>query len=213
MNKSRIIICGHGASGKNELVKRLVERGNKFALSTTTRPPRPGEKQGEDYNFITQEEFTRMVKAGEFYQFAVFNGHSYGTSLKEWNECNVFIMTVSGINQISTQDMENCFVIFLDISETTRRQRLMERHERHEPKVGEQIYLSDDNGDCYILAEFTHKSDDGLYYGNVVDLHMPMASKDWMNYTNDATERRLQADKYDFEGFNNFDIRITNPDF
>ena len=48
----------------------------------TTRPPRPGEKDGREYNFTTQEAFSRLVKEGGFIEHAQFGGNYYGTSVK-----------------------------------------------------------------------------------------------------------------------------------
>jgi guanylate kinase len=67
--------------GKGTLIKRLLERvsGLQLAVSATTRDPRPGEVNGVDYHFLSQEDFDRRVAAGEFVEHAVYAGHSYGT--------------------------------------------------------------------------------------------------------------------------------------
>jgi guanylate kinase len=64
------------------LLKALLARrpGVSFSVSCTTRKPRPGEQDGRDYHFVAPDEFRRMVEAGEFLEWAVYNDHCYGTS-------------------------------------------------------------------------------------------------------------------------------------
>ena len=52
-------------------------------MSATTRPPRPGERDGVDYHFLTPEEFDRAVANGEFVEHATYSGHRYGTLRSE----------------------------------------------------------------------------------------------------------------------------------
>src|SRR3990170_2824087 len=76
-----LIVSGPSGSGKSTLVKKLLELpGTMFSISCTTRPPRPSERDGEWYNFVSPEEFRRMVEQGEFLEHAcVFGKHNYGT--------------------------------------------------------------------------------------------------------------------------------------
>ena len=123
----RIILVGPGASGKDFMRKRLEERGMTYAVSYTTRPPRPGEENGKDYFFLSQEECQAMKDEDEFYEVIDFNGWSYGTTLKQFYRDDVFIMTPSGLSHLSKEDRAKSFVIFFDIDEEIRRQRLGER--------------------------------------------------------------------------------------
>jgi guanylate kinase len=52
-------------------------------VSATTRPPRPGERDGVDYHFLGDEEFDRRVGKGEFVEHARYSGHKYGTLRSE----------------------------------------------------------------------------------------------------------------------------------
>jgi guanylate kinase len=67
-----IIISGPSAVGKDAVVKRLLEDNNLFTFVVTvnTRPPRPGERPGVDYHFVTREQFQRMVAQGEMLEYA-----------------------------------------------------------------------------------------------------------------------------------------------
>ena len=71
--------------GKGTLIRGLMERLPELALSVsaTTRAPRPGERDGVDYHFLTREAFDRRVPAGEFVEHADYAGRSYGTLRSE----------------------------------------------------------------------------------------------------------------------------------
>ena len=71
--------------GKGTLVAALRERLPLLGLtvSATTRSPRPGEKDGVAYHFLSDEEFTRRVEAGEFVEWARYGGNRYDTLKSE----------------------------------------------------------------------------------------------------------------------------------
>lgn len=156
----RIILAGPGASGKDHMRKLLESRGFKYAVSYTTRPPRPGEVEGVDYYFITKEQCQQMKDDGLFYEVIDFNGWSYGTSLAQFYSDDVFIMTPSGLEHVDPEDRKTSLVMFFDIEESIRRERLEAR---------------------------------------VMPGH--------------SVEARLQADRELFDGFTNYDVRISDPKF
>jgi guanylate kinase len=75
------IISGPSGAGKGTLVKELVRRNPEtwVSVSATTRTPRPGERDGVDYYFLTTAEFEGRVRAGEFLEHAEVHGNRYGT--------------------------------------------------------------------------------------------------------------------------------------
>jgi guanylate kinase len=79
------VITGPSGVGKGTLIRGLMERLGELELSVsaTTRAPRPGEQDGEDYHFLTREEFDRRVGDGEFVEHADYAGRSYGTLRSE----------------------------------------------------------------------------------------------------------------------------------
>ncbi len=85
---SILILSGPSGAGKSSLIKAAGDRIGDyyFSISTTTRPPREGEKNGVDYFFVTKEEFEADIKAGEFLEYAQVHGNYYGTSLKPVRE-------------------------------------------------------------------------------------------------------------------------------
>jgi guanylate kinase len=75
------VITGPSGVGKGTLIRGLMERLPKLELSVsaTTRAPRPGERDGVDYHFLSSEEFERRVQAGDFVEHADYAGRRYGT--------------------------------------------------------------------------------------------------------------------------------------
>ena len=75
------IVSGPSGSGKSTLVHKLLDLpGMMFSISCTTRQRRASEQDGKWYNFVTEEEFAKMVERGEFLEHAcVFGRYSYGT--------------------------------------------------------------------------------------------------------------------------------------
>ena len=82
---SVFVITGPSGVGKGTLIRALRERVPELALavSATTREPRPGEEDGRDYHFLSDEEFERRVRAGEFVEHARYSGRRYGTLRSE----------------------------------------------------------------------------------------------------------------------------------
>jgi guanylate kinase len=79
------VITGPSGVGKGTLIRGLLERvpGLELSVSATTRAPRPGERDGVDYHFLSEEEFDRRVAAGDFVEHASYSGHKYGTLRSE----------------------------------------------------------------------------------------------------------------------------------
>ena len=74
------VVSAPSGAGKTTLCNALRQtRDFVYSVSCTTRDARPGEIEGEDYYFISKEEFARRVEAGEFLEHATVHGYSYGT--------------------------------------------------------------------------------------------------------------------------------------
>jgi guanylate kinase len=79
------VITGPSGVGKGTLIRGLLERvpGLELSVSATTRAPRPGERDGADYHFLSADEFERRVQAGDFVEHATYSGRRYGTLRSE----------------------------------------------------------------------------------------------------------------------------------
>ncbi len=74
------VLSAPSGAGKTTLCSALRQKPDfVYAVSCTTRPPRPGETEGEDYFFIADAEFDRRMAAGDFLEHAEVHGRRYGT--------------------------------------------------------------------------------------------------------------------------------------
>lgn len=123
MNKT--ILIGKSAAGKDHMRKVLEGRGFTYGTSYTTRPPREGEIDGQDYYFISEKDFKIFADNNFWYEYVEFNGWYYGTSHEQFrNTCNLFVMTPKGVAAINTIDRKHCTIIYLDIPLKVRKDRL-----------------------------------------------------------------------------------------
>lgn len=76
-----VVVSGFSGAGKGTLMKELLRQYDSYALSVsaTTRLPRKGEKDGEDYFFVTKEQFQQMIEENRLVEYAQYVSHYYGT--------------------------------------------------------------------------------------------------------------------------------------
>ncbi|MHB8071274.1 MAG: guanylate kinase [Candidatus Cryosericum sp.] len=94
-----VIISGPGGVGKSTVVAELLRLNPDMhrSISVTTRSPRPGEVDGTDYHFVTEEQFTDWVDKGRFAEYAEVRGHRYGTlrqSLQSVGPNEIIVLTI-----------------------------------------------------------------------------------------------------------------------
>jgi len=129
MKIKRLILVGKAASGKDH-ARKICEQwlGIKYEISYTTRPPREDEQDGLDYYFLSSEEFNRMIDEDKWYEYVQFNGWYYGTTKEQfYTQGRVFIMTPSGLSHLSEEDRAESLVIYFDMPDEIRRNRMYER--------------------------------------------------------------------------------------
>ena len=132
MKQKKIIIIGKAASGKDFLQKQLVERGWVSLRQYTTRPIRPTE-DGSEYHFVSDEEFDSI--SNNLMSVQSFNGWKYGFDIDEaissdvmiFSPANFFSINISVDSKIE-ELLKNSTVVYLDIDEETRRERLSKRY-------------------------------------------------------------------------------------
>ena len=144
------VVTGPSGAGKGTLIKGLIERvpGLRVAVSATTRPQRPGEVDGHDYWFLSDDEFTRRVEADEFLEWVSYvSGRRYGTLHAE-------IARISGDGAVCVLELEldgalavqaglaGSVTVFIaaDVEELER--RLKERATESTGEIGERIALA-----------------------------------------------------------------------
>ena len=76
-----VVVSGFSGAGKGTLMKELLKQYDNYALSVsaTTRQPREGERDGEDYFFVSREHFEQMIEENKLVEYAQYVGNYYGT--------------------------------------------------------------------------------------------------------------------------------------
>jgi guanylate kinase len=130
------VITGPSGCGKSTLIKKVRRAlGDlEFSVSHTTRPPRPSEKDGVDYYFVSERVFDRMVRERRFLEHACVHGHNYGTSLAEVERKGrrsdlVLDIDVQGARQVRRRVPGAVHVFVMPPVAADLRRRLERRHE------------------------------------------------------------------------------------
>jgi guanylate kinase len=146
------VVTGPSGAGKGTLIRGLLERvdGLEVAVSATTRPQRPGERDGREYWFLSDDEFTRRVDEGDFLEWVPYvSGRRYGTLRSEMariaDDGKVCVLELELDGALRVQDeVEGSVTIFIaaDVAELER--RLRERATESTGEIGERITLARD---------------------------------------------------------------------
>ena len=104
-----IAICGKSATGKDTLASWLLSMLKvsnipvNMVISDTTRPPRIFEKDGVDYNFLTESEFHYKINNGDYLEYSHFNNWFYGTDRQSiiLNSINIGVFNIDGMSSLA----------------------------------------------------------------------------------------------------------------
>ena len=116
-----IVLSSPSGAGKTTISRMLLDADSEvtMSVSATTRPKRPGEVEGVDYQFVGDGEFDRMIAAGEFVEWASVFGFRYGTpkapvkqALREGRDI-LFDIDWQGARQLESDFGEHLVTIFL----------------------------------------------------------------------------------------------------
>jgi len=136
VKQEKIVILGPSGSGKDYLRKELVKLGLKYSPKFTTRPQRAYESNGQDYDFIDYNLYVNFfennkIKTSQCFVINNVNWY-YGITKENWNNNKVFIMTPHELSQISKEELEKVFVVYLKIDKEVREERLLERKDQND---------------------------------------------------------------------------------
>ena len=144
------IVSAPSGTGKTTLVERLVQVVPDLALSRsfTSRPPRGGECDGVDYNFITRVRFDRMVENGEFLEWADVFGNCYGTSASETDRVLadghdlVLVIDVQGARQVRAKRTGTIGIFVLPPTFAVLEERLRGRSKDTEAQIQRRLQVA-----------------------------------------------------------------------
>lgn len=137
------IISAPSGSGKSTLVNELLKLvpNLNFSISYTTRASRGSEQNGKQYHFVSRAEFERMIQAGEFLEYANFDGNYYGTSRQFLKESGLkghdllLDIDVQGAEQIKQKLTDAVSIFVLPPDRQTLEWRLRKRKEDAEAVI------------------------------------------------------------------------------
>jgi len=129
------VLSGPSGAGKSTLRERIRKRFSElwYSVSWTTRAPRAGEMDGEDYSFVSPDAFVAAMKARGFLEWAQVHGHYYGTPREQVvsnleNGRDVLLeIDVQGARQVKIHMPHSCFIFVLPPDCETLKKRLRRR--------------------------------------------------------------------------------------
>ncbi|KTD32996.1 guanylate kinase [Legionella nautarum] len=163
-----IIVAAPSGGGKTSLVKKLVRTlpDIEVSISHTTRKMRPGEKDGVDYFFISEQQFLDMIAVNAFIEHAQVFNHHYGTSVAQINARLIAGIDVvldidwQGAQQIRTIFPEAISVFVLPPSLTILQQRLLDRRQDDEEVIGNRMQRAQDELSHFSEFDYLIVNDD-----------------------------------------------------
>ncbi|KAF8902955.1 guanylate kinase [Gymnopilus junonius] len=143
-----LVLSGPSGVGKSTLLQRLFsEFPDKFGFSVshTTRNPRPGETDGKEYHFVTQDKFKELLQQNAFIEHAQFSGNFYGTSFEtvrhvqqQGKRC-ILDIEAQGVRQIKKTDLSPVYLFISPPSLAALRARLQKRGTETEASVQKRL--------------------------------------------------------------------------
>ena len=176
------ILSSPSGAGKTTISHMLLMADDeiKLSVSATTRPKRPGEVDGVDYFFVSDDEFDRMIEGDDFYEWAHVFGYRYGTpkghiraGLKE-GEDFLFDIDWQGTQQLYQKDQQDVVSVFIlppSLGELRRRlesrgqdstEVIDSRMDRARGEIShwaeyDYVVINDDVDDCFVkVREILH---------------------------------------------------------
>jgi len=157
-----LVLSAPSGGGKTTIAKMLLQGRDDlgYSVSATTRPKRPGERDGVDYYFITREEFVRRQEKGDFLEWATYSGELYGTLKSEIDRIftqgrhAVLDVEIEGARQIRKNFRNSLLLFVLPPSADALVQRLIGRKTEDPALVRERILRAAD--ELAVVAEYDY---------------------------------------------------------
>ncbi len=129
------VLSAPAGTGKTTLVRMLAQEFPCIyeSISSTTRPPRPGEVDGKDYYFLSKKEFEDKIRQGDFLEYAEVFGYYYGTSWahvleqQEMGKHVFLVIDTQGAMQLKKKNFSAVYIFLSPPSLEELRERLIKR--------------------------------------------------------------------------------------
>jgi len=145
-----VVISGPSGAGKTSVCRALKKLpGVEFSISATTRAQRTGECDGVDYRFLAHEDFERRVVAGEFLEWASYNGNLYGTLRAPMDDAlrlgQLFLLEieVAGTRQLREHGVPGLYVFIEPPSIEELRRRLVGRGTNAMEEIEQRVRIAE----------------------------------------------------------------------
>lgn len=138
-----IVVSGPSGAGKDTICQKLIKENSNIwmSVSMTTRKPRPLEKDGVDYFFVSSEEFENKIKGNTFLEYASYNDNYYGTpkdkveeKLNEGKDV-ILVIDINGAINIKKIIPSALFIFIMPPDMETLKNRLIGRKTESKDKV------------------------------------------------------------------------------
>jgi guanylate kinase len=168
MSGRLFIVSAPSGTGKTTLVERLVRdmQGISMSRSYTSRPPRPGEADGVDYNFISRERFEAMIANGDLLEHAEVFGNWYGTGAAETRRALaggddvVLVIDVQGARKVRNASFEHVGIFVLPPSFEILEDRLRRRSKDSEVQIQRRLAVAQQEVAAVAEYEYVVINDD-----------------------------------------------------
>lgn len=145
-----VIISGPSGAGKDTIAGRLValDSSLSIAVSATARKPRPGEKEGVDYYFFSEDDFLDKVEKGDFIEYAKYGSNYYGTLKSdvqnriENGKTVILVIEVQGAANVRKMYPDALSIFIMPPSEEVLEKRLRSRMTDSEEAISKRMEIA-----------------------------------------------------------------------
>lgn len=168
LNNLSIVISAPSGAGKSTIISGLLKEDSRFSfsISTTSRPRRGKERDGIDYNFVTNKLFEKMIKRDEFVEWALVHQNYYGTTKKEIDrivlagKIPIFDVDIQGTKILKKNLPDGVFIFIVPPSLDELEKRLRNRKTDPEEQIRIRLRNAQKEFKAYKLYDYLVINDD-----------------------------------------------------
>ncbi len=156
------VVSAPSGAGKTTLCRAVTDslENVRHSISYTTRTPRPGELDGRDYYFVSEDRFRDMIKAGDFAEWAEVHSNFYGTSRRVLDGMRregidvILDIDTQGAKQIKTKYGQAVFIFVMPPSLEVLEERLRNRKSDRENEIRKRMLRARDEIRDYVIYDY-----------------------------------------------------------